>query len=355
MIFKEKQAAQMLSGLTLDGGWVVGEKIETQLHQSGGVYSCCYEVHNGERKGFLKAFDYCAAEKVSKNYVEELKNILDAFTLEKDILKKCLENGCRNVIQILDDGSLEVPGAEKYPRVEYLILEYAERGDIRDVLHDQQVTLEWKMRSLHQMAKGLNELHKLSIAHQDVKPSNVVTVQSGRTKLTDFGSAVSISTNQEELPPHLKKPISGSWEYAPPELLYGDVDQDPMTRRIGCDLYLLGSMIAFYFTDMSMSSLIRANLNDSLSWTTGSNYGNYRNVKSYVIQAFEKALDDIGKRINSDYLREQVILILRFLCNPDPLRRGHVKSINQLGSNYSLERFVTMFDLLARKIKLNQI
>jgi serine/threonine protein kinase len=355
MIPKERQAAQLLEGLELKGGWKVLSKQENQTHQSGGVYSCCYEVQNGTRKGFLKAFDYSSADRITDDFAEEMKNILNAFTLEREILEKCTKNGCKNVIEILDSGSLKVDKATEYPRVDYLILEWAEEGDVRNALHEQKVTLEWKIRSLHQLALGLNELHKLSIAHQDVKPSNLVRVSNIKTKISDFGSAVSVITQVSELPPHLSKNYCGSWEYAPPELLYGALDDSPVIRRIGCDLYLLGSMIAFYFTNMSMTSLIRLNLNDSLSWTHYSNYGNYKTIQSYVILSFEKALNDIGAKIESDYLREKLLLMLRYLCNPDPHERGHKKNISELGSNYNLERFITMFDLLARKIKLNQI
>jgi serine/threonine protein kinase len=35
--------------------------------------------------------------------------------------------------------------------------------------------LAYRMRVLHNTAKGLNQLHVSQIAHQDIKPSNVVT------------------------------------------------------------------------------------------------------------------------------------------------------------------------------------
>jgi hypothetical protein len=170
-----------------------------------------------------------------------------------------------------------------------------------------------------------------------------------------LGSAVSIKAKNDELPPHLSKDFSGSWEYAPPELLYGEVNNDSIIRRIGCDLYLLGSMIAFYFTNMSMTALIAANLTDGLSWKNPSNYGKYDIVKSYVKNAFEQALTDIGRNIESKYLRDNLILMIRYLCNPDPKKRGHKKNIAEIGSDYALERFISTFDLLARKTKLNQI
>ena len=37
------------------------------------------------------------------------------------------------------------------------------------------------------------------------------------------------------------------------------------------------------------------------------------------------------------------------LCNPDPQLRGHPKNIGYRGDRYSLERYVSIFDRLAKK------
>jgi serine/threonine protein kinase len=355
MIPANEQAAQLLEGRVLDGGWRVVKKKTNGPNQTGGIYSSFYEVENGDRKGFLKAFDYSAAAKVTNDFAKEINNITNAFNLEKEILEICRNNGCKNVIEILTQGSTSIPEAKEYPRVDYLILELAEGGDVRGTLQEASVTLEWKLTSLHQIAKGLNELHKLSIAHQDVKPSNIVKLKSGKTKLTDLGSAVTINKVRNDLPEVQFKSFVGTWQYAPPELLYGFVNSDDNIRRIGCDLYLMGSVVAFYFTNLSMTAQINANLSPSLSWTNPANIGKYEFLKSYVIAAFEKALEDLGRTIENDMLRDQLIEVIRYLCNPDPLKRGHKKSIAQMGTNFSLERFITIFDKLSQKVKLKRI
>ena len=354
MIPKHKQAAHLLEGRTLDGGWVVGEKIEKSRDGSAGIYSCYYKVTQGDRKGFLKAFDYSSASKISENFAAEIQNITATFNLEKEILEMCRDNGCKNVIEILDTGATNIPEADEYPRVEYLILELAD-SNLNEALEDPNVTLEWKIKSLHQLAKGLSELHKLSIAHQDIKPSNVVKLSSGLTKVSDMGSAASVKKAPSELPYHQRKNYAGTWSYAPPELLYNYVSDDNVVRRIGCDLYLLGSMIAFYFTNMNMTALIKNNLSDSLCWTDDNNKGKYESIKSYLIAAFEKALKDIESQIDHDFIKANVIEAVRYLCYPDPLKRGHKKNIAEIGSNYNLERFISIFDLMARKLKLKQI
>lgn len=44
--------------------------------------------------------------------------------------------------------------------------------------------------------------------------------------------------------------------------------------------------------------------------------------------------------------------IIGYLCNPDPIKRGHPKNIKAKGNNYSLERFVQKLDLLRRKAEI---
>lgn len=347
-LIQQNQAAFLLEGKILEDGWVVGKQIANKYEDRGGVYSCCYEVSNGERKGFLKAFDYSGAEKAGvKDTAEYLKNILNAFTLEKKILDLCTNSKCKNVIRLLSHGGLIIEEA-RYPKVEYLILEFAEKGDLQSALEENNQKMEWKLRSLHQLCKGLNQIHKLNIAHQDLKPQNIVITEES-TKISDFGSAMPIYESFENLPEHLKSDYCGTWAYAPPDLLYGEVHDDPITSRIGCDIYLLGSMIVYYFTNINMTALIKDNLAPELCWTNWkNNYGKYKEVLPFLIQAFEESLDQIRKEINDKDVEEKVILMIRYLCHPDPTRRGHQKNINGTGENYDLNRFITMFDVLAR-------
>jgi eukaryotic-like serine/threonine-protein kinase len=352
MIPKQKQAAQLLEGEELTEGWKVLKKIELQPYNTGGAYSCCYEVSNGTKRGFLKAFDFSPAMRAGGG--DQIRDILNAFKIEKEILEECTKHRFRNIIQLINQGELMIKEAEYYPNVYYLIIEYAEKGDVRNAIKEKRATIEWKLRSLHQLTLGIRQLHSILIAHQDIKPSNIVTMKNDVTKITDFGSAIPLVHHDKELPPHLLKHYAGTWEYAPPELLYGDLGTDEIARRIGCDLYLLGSMVAFYFTNMSMTSLIKLNLEDSLCWTNPKLFGQYEQVKAYVIMAFEKALEDIKYQIKENEIKENIILIIRYLCNPDPNKRGHPKNIKEIGSNYSLERFVTMFNEMATYFEIQK-
>jgi serine/threonine protein kinase len=345
-----EKAAFLLEGKVLKGGWKVTKKYDKSEFITGGIYSCCYEVknENGET-GFLKAFDYSDATRSTDNPSALISNITNAYEYEKKILNICLQNGLNNVVRLIDSGGIDVDEAPKYPRVEYLILEHAANGDIRKILDTENISIEWKLRSLHQITKAISQLHKIHIAHQDIKPSNIISFAEKKTKLTDLGSACTKEIIQNNIPLHLENNYSGSYEYCPPELLYGKINSDWEDRRIVCDLYLLGNMIVFYFMGNSINFLIKNNLDRQLWWERPEMYNRFDYVKPYLIEAFEKSLEDFRRSIEFEDIKDELEMAIRFLCNPDPISRGHNINLNQKYNKYGLARFITMFDRLARK------
>jgi hypothetical protein len=180
----------------------------------------------------------------------------------------------------------------------------------------------------------------------------VLAFDGGRlSKLGDLGQAAYVG----HTPPHDKYAIQGDPAYAPPELLYGHVDSDWNRRRYGCDAYLLGSMIVFFFTGVSMTALLRRELHPSHAWRSpfrsGGWTGDYGSVLIYVRDAFGRVVDYVGQQI-SEEIRKEVVVAVRELCEPDVALRGHPLSRAGRGNQYSLERYISVFDLLARKAEL---
>jgi eukaryotic-like serine/threonine-protein kinase len=139
------------------------------------------------------------------------------------------------VIRAIGDGTAVVDNGP-LGRVPYIIFELAE-GDARSHLAAlSSVDVAWKLRSLHDTATGLRQLHTAGIAHQDLKPSNILVI-GGASKLADLGRAshASISGPSDEVV------FAGDNAYAPPELMYGHVDPGFAARRFGADFYLLGA------------------------------------------------------------------------------------------------------------------
>ncbi|PKY50513.1 kinase-like protein, partial [Rhizophagus irregularis] len=72
-----------------------------------------------------------------------------------------------------------------------LVLEYANRGNLREFINEKnrnENDFEWKERVnlATQIAEGLCYLHKLNIAHRDLHTKNIL-INDGNIKISDFG------------------------------------------------------------------------------------------------------------------------------------------------------------------------
>ena len=338
--------SEELEGLTLDGGWVVEKRIIPRPTGTGGTFSTGYLVsHTDGRTGFMKAMDYSAAF-AAPSTVDVMKQLAEAYVFERDICLKCAETKITRIVHAIDYGTYVGPlGA--HTKVEYLIFERAD-GDIRLFL-DQQTTFDiaFAMRTLHNTAAALRQLHSAQMAHQDLKPSNVLVFEAERmSKLGDMGRAWS-----KTIPaPHDGYPVAGDGGYAPLEMLYG-VALDEDAKRYGCDLYLLGNLIVFFFTRTHVTGLLRKHIDPSFSASRAAM--TYGDALPYLQAAFAEALQEITAHI-PEVMRDRLIPIIRELCEPDYTKRGN--PLKSGARRYSLERYISAFDLLAwqAEIKLGR-
>jgi serine/threonine protein kinase len=192
------------------------------------------------------------------------------------------------------------------------------------------------------MSVALSQLHGCGIAHQDLKPSNVLIFDRTVSKLGDFGRASVLGAQ----PPHEDNPYAGDPGYAPLELLYHEVDPDWHRRRAACDLYLLGSLIVVFFLGVATTPAVLSRLRTQLqprTWT-----GTYRDVLPYVRDAFGEVLLALRPALPAG-CRDELETAARQLCEPDPALRGHPRNRAGTANPYSLERFVSTFNHLARR------
>ncbi|MCG5443362.1 protein kinase [Micromonospora sp. NIE79] len=344
-------AAENLLGLKLDGGWRVLKKIEPGPTATGGNFCTGYLVENEDgSQGFCKALNLARAL-TSPDPARLLEELTKAYNFECEVLEKCADAKMSRVVLAVGKGVVEVPGFY-FPRVNYIIFERAD-GDIRAALNSAaHLDIAIRLRCLHHVATGLQQLHQRHIAHQDLKPSNIL-VFSHQTqpepvvnKISDLGRA----TDRAIPARHDQFGIAGDPSYAPPEQLYGDTPTDFGARRLACDLYQLGSLIAFMFTGVSINALLFQELHPMHTWRNWT--GTYNEALPYVRDAFGRAVG----RISSDMphqIKTDVAELIGYLCEPDPHLRGHpVSRRQQAGNPYSLVRFISRLDLLTRKAEI---
>jgi serine/threonine protein kinase len=335
-------AAEKLVGLKLENGWKVTRHLARDPGGTGGTFSQSYEVKNGNRVGFLKAFDFVRAFEPGVDTVQLIQILTQAYNHEKDVLAHCADRRLSNVVLAIDHGAVQVPGLPVMEgRVFYMIFEMAV-GDVRVQMDvDTRFDVEWCMRALRDVCLGLHQVHREMIAHQDTKPSNVLLCDDGAFKIADFGR----SSRRGYTAPHDHFDVAGDKGYAPPELLYGFLHTDFVPRRQGCDLYMLGNLAAFLFSGVNVTALLLSHLDRQHhpnNWG-----GTYEQVLPYLKNAFSKVLEDLRPLID-EVVRDDVIALIAQLCDPDLHRRGHPRGIGNI-SHYSLERYVSQLDLAAKR------
>ena len=334
--------ARKLAGKKLRNGWTVVKLMKRPPSATGGNFSASYVVRSDNgKKAFLKAMDYREAL-MSPDPAKALQRLTEVYNFEREILEKCKYRRLTRVVTVLDAGKINGTPSDPSSVVQYLIFELAD-GDIRSYVPGHNIELSWILRRLHQVAVALRQLHYNGIAHQDIKPSNVLVFNNEYLKLADFGR----SSDRENSSPFDTLQIAGDRTYAPLELLYGEIPDDWGDRRLACDIYLMGSMAMYFFAGTSMTHLLLKRLGDDLHPTSGQRY---RDIMPYIEHEFRGIIREIKDRLPERYSSE-LSQALAQLCNPDPDQRGHPKNLVSKDSSfrYSVERYISLFELLAKR------
>lgn len=87
-----------------------------------------------------------------------------------------------NIVSIYDVGNED--------GLHYIVMEYIEGETLKDYI-DKKRILPWREAVSYaiQIGRGLEQAHKNSIVHRDIKPHNIIMTADGVLKVTDFGIA----------------------------------------------------------------------------------------------------------------------------------------------------------------------
>lgn len=349
--------AEALEGLDLDGGWHVKERIKKQAKGTGGYSSISYLAINREGKeAFLKALDFSSAVQ-SDDISRSLLELTSAYEHERSLLHQCKDKKLRHVVVPLADGTAKLSDIfGELSRVPYLIFPKA-TGDIRSEVErwrefEKRFDLAWALRSLHHSSIGLQELHGMNIAHQDVKPSNVLVFPDKLSKLTDLGSASQVgkpSKSDREM-------IPGDISYAAPEQWYSWSPSGDFENRYLVDLYRLGSLVFYFFADCSATDAVQLKI--SIKYGREFVRSDFSGDLPYIEHAFEESLSDLRILVGeiAGDLTEEIVLIAQQLCDPDPRRRGDPSArAAKYRRQYDVQAYVSRFNMLARKAEYRMI
>jgi len=349
-LHQPSKPAESLAGMTVNTHWLVNELIVRPPHATGGFFSFGYSVVdtiNGTA-AFLKAIDFSSAMQ-TPDPIGSMKAMLDAYVFERDLLIMCKDKHMDKITVPLDHGHVDLPAFGFCAQVYFLIFPMA-NGDLRSIMKKLDgIDLSWKFRYLHNAAVGIKQLHGSAIAHQDIKPSNVLLFPDKSGKLADLGRSHAAG----KVAPHSGCLIAGDQSYAPFELLFS-VALDEDTRRYGCDVYLLGSLLLFTISGVTTTAEIVSYINSGTVSVPETSVRSYDEVLPYLCQAFELAMTSFQRQISGlgmDKKSEALVMqICRELNNPDHTRRGDPSMGARPSSRFSMERYISRFDMLSNRL-----
>jgi serine/threonine-protein kinase len=139
-----------------------------------------------------------------------------------------------NVVQVFTTGT--------YDDRPYIAMEFLDGTDLGSFIDEQGImTSSQAARAVADAARGLDAAAKAGLIHRDVKPSNLVLINDGTVKVTDFGLAKPVDPGNEPALTALGV-VVGTPDYIAPEQARGD----PIDERV--DIYALGGSLFYLVT-----------------------------------------------------------------------------------------------------------
>jgi eukaryotic-like serine/threonine-protein kinase len=348
----ELPPSERLLGMTLEGGYVVSEKINHGPDYTGAQRSVAYYVTKDDKTYFLKALDFSFfidEADPDEDLATTMQKALTQYTFERGLLTLAKEHSLSRIVRVLGEGSVII---DRIP-VLYLIFERADTN-MRTLLNgDEIVTVQTKMQALHHVAVGLKQLHKHLIAHQDVKPSNILGYRKSPSetsfKVGDLGQASQSGATAL----HDKDIIAGDRRFAPLELWYRWEDPDFHRRRTACDLYMFGAMIIYLLLGRNVTKEVTDRLppeQQPEKWGEP-----YPKVLPFVRVAFDDFMASIDRAWpfpEDAEIGARLSVAVRQLCAPDPALRGDPTTRLRQEPIYDLQRYISLLALLLKRAEV---
>ena len=116
----------------------------------------------------------------------------------------------------------------------FIVMEYVEGVTLKNLIKRRgALTLSEVIDIMLQLTSAIACAHDSYIIHRDIKPQNVLILDDGRVKITDFGIAMALNSNELTQ----TNSVMGSVHYLPPEQANGT------GATIKSDIYSLGILM----------------------------------------------------------------------------------------------------------------
>ncbi len=163
-----------------------------------------------------------------------IKILKDEFSNNSEFIRR-FKNESKAIAVLSHPNIVKVNDVSFGDKIQYIVMEYIDGITLKEYIEHQHV-IPWK-EAVHftvQILQAMQHAHEKGIVHRDMKPQNIMLLQDGTIKVTDFG----IAHFSDNVTRTMTDKAIGSVHYIAPEQARGDDNIDGKA-----DIYSVGVML----------------------------------------------------------------------------------------------------------------
>ena len=162
-----------------------------------------------------------------------IKILKDEF-LNNEEFKRRFKNESKAIALLSHPNIVKVYDVNFGEKLQYIVMEYIDGITLKEYINKQgAITWNDALFFMTQILRAVQHAHDKGIVHRDIKPQNIILLQNGNIKVTDFGIARFSRSDTRTL----TEQAIGSFHYIAPEQAKGEYTDEK------ADIYSLGVVL----------------------------------------------------------------------------------------------------------------